>query len=226
MLQGLPEITEESLLLWLESSIAEKKNILGQGYHGAAYLYQGDGCKLVIKATHGSSGLRKFLLRQLKNEYEVYRRLEGINGLPKCHGMLQGQYLVLEYIEGVSLRTAELTDRVHFFASYLDIIKQVHQRGVAHGDMKRKENLLVVNGCEPYFIDFGVAIIRKDGFHPLNHFLFNFARQMDYNAWVKHKYRGDYSNITDEDRAYLRRTLIERLSRQLKRLLYPLIRSR
>lgn len=221
-----PDITEEEILEWLESSIRNQENILGEGYHGSVYLFEKNTSKFVIKAVHGNAGLHWLRHHQLKNEYQAYQKLEGLQGVPKCYGILDGRYLVLEHVNGVSLRNATVSDAENYYTRYLQLIKDIHARGVAHGDMKRKENLLVVNARDPCVIDFGVAIIRKDGFHPINHFLFNFARQMDFNAWAKHKYRGNYSGMSEQDRQYVKRTLIERVSRQLKRVLYPLLRSR
>lgn len=219
-------ITEEKILQWLKRCVREKTNIIGEGYHGSVYLYQEAGLKLVIKASHSEGILRKFRLNQLHKEYQAYRMLDGVEGIPKCYGLLEDKYLILEYVDGVSLRTAEVNDRANYFRKYLELIKMFHTRDVAHGDMKRKENLLVVNGKDPCIIDFGIAIIRKPGFHPVNHFLFNFARQMDYNAWAKHKYRGNYAAITEEDKGYIKRTLIERISKRLKQLIYPVIKTR
>ena len=220
------DITEEKILQWLKRCVRDKTNIIGEGYHGSVYLYDENGFKLVVKASHAEGFLSKFLLSQLHKEYQAYQRLDGVDGIPKCYGLLEDKYLILEFVDGVSLRTAELSDRVSYFQQYLALIKVFHERGVAHGDMKRKENLLVVNGKDPCIIDFGIAIIKKQGFHPINHFLFNFARQMDYDAWAKHKYRGNYATITEEDKRYIKRTLIERVSKRLKQLIYPVIRAR
>ena len=225
MHNDLKDLPEEELLQWIELSIRNKENILGEGYHGAAYLYDGHGLHLVVKTPLGSGVLRWFRLIQLRQEYEVYLKLAGIEGVPACYGLLQGQYLLLEYIDGESLRTAEVNDHQHYMQRYLQLIKNIHLRDVAHGDMKRKENLLVVDGKEPCIIDFGVAVIRKNGFHPLNRYLFNLAKTIDYNAWVKHKYRRDYANISEEDRQYLNDTVTERVSRWVKRTIFPFIRK-
>lgn len=224
MLTDLQDLSEEELLKWIETSVREEKSLLGEGYHGAVYLYDQNNYRLVIKAPHAGGLLSWFRLDQLRNEYAIYKALSGIPGIPVCYGLLAGKYLVLEYVDGISLRTAELTDKDDFFSKYLQLIKQVHSRNVAHGDMKRKENLLVVNGSEPCFIDFGISVIRKDGFHPVNHFFFNLAKAIDFNAWVKHKYRGRYETISEQDRCYYNPTMVEKVSRRLKKLIYPLIR--
>ena len=92
----------------------------------------------------------------------------------------------------------------------------MHHVGVAHADLKKKDNLLVVEGKKPYVIDFGVAVVRKPGFAPVNHYLYDIAGTFDFNAWVKLKYDGNYANITPEDKEYFNRTVIEKVSRWIK----------
>jgi tRNA A-37 threonylcarbamoyl transferase component Bud32 len=95
------------------------------------------------------------------------------------------------------------------------LIKELHKTGIAHTDLKKKDNLLVVKGKIPYMIDFGAAVIRKSGFAPLNHCLYNIASKFDFNAWVRLKYDG-YKNVSDKDRKYYNRTVVEKVSRCIK----------
>ncbi len=81
---------------------------------------------------------------------------------------------------------------------------------MAHGDLKRKSNLMIDPDGHPVIVDFGTAVLRHPGWHPINHRLFEFMRQTDLNAWVKLKYAG-YQNVSLDDRALLRRTWLERL---------------
>ena len=68
--------------------------------------------------------------------------------------------LILEYIEGQSYRDKqyELAGNQSFFQELLDLILNIHNKGIAHGDLKRKDNILVNNDNEPFLIDFGTAI--------------------------------------------------------------------
>ena len=40
----------------------------------------------------------------IKREYRVYKKLKGLNGIPKCYGLTDQGWLVLEYIDGGSYR--------------------------------------------------------------------------------------------------------------------------
>jgi hypothetical protein len=74
----------------------------------------------------------------------------------------------------------------------------------------------VVDGKIPCVIDFGVAVLRKPGFAPINHYLYNLASTFDFNAWVKLKYNGRYEDLTENDGIYFNRTLVEKVSRWIK----------
>lgn len=152
----------------------------------------------------------------LRNENRVYARLPVMQGVPRCYGFLDNRYLVLEYIDGIPFRTARITDRTLFFKALLNLIKDFHKAGIAHTDLKKKDNLLVVGGKIPYVIDFGVAVVRKPGFAPLNHYLYNIASRFDFNAWVKLKYDGEYEKMSEKDGKYYNRTMVEKISRWIK----------
>jgi serine/threonine protein kinase len=89
---------------------------------------------------------------------------------------------------------------------------------VAHGDLKKKDNILVVDGRNPCLIDFGVAIIRKERFAPLNHYLYNLFKRFDYNAWAKLKYTDQKGGMDEADLQYVHRTMIERTAGWIKSL--------
>jgi len=216
MLEGLDNISENELVRWIRQSIKTGSNIFSRGYQGDVYFFPDNNPPLILKAPIGW-GLGRFIrMLMLRNEYRVYSRLTNISGVPKCYGFLEGRYLVLEYINGTPIRKAKITHHSIFFDALLRVIKELHEAGVAHTDLKKKDNLLVVEGKTPCVIDFGVAVIRKPGFAPLNHYLYNLASQFDFNAWVKLKYNGKYEKVDEHDRIYYKRTLVEKVSRWIK----------
>jgi predicted Ser/Thr protein kinase len=216
VLKDLDNPTESELLHWIRESAKARSNIFSHGYQGHVYLYEAKGRRLILKAPTGR-GLASLIRRtMLRNEYRIYSRLPQVPGVPRCYGLLDGRYLVLEFIDGVPIRTARITDRGMFFEMLLNLIKKLHKAGVAHTDLKKKDNLLVVEGRKPYVIDFGVAIMKSPGLAPLNHYLYNLARKFDFNAWVKLKYNGKYEDVSDQDRVYYNRTLVEKISRWIK----------
>ncbi len=217
-------IGEDALVRWIERSIIDARHILAQGYQGQVYLYQDGHERYVIKAASGRGVLRWLRTHMLRQEFRVYNRLQGYSGSPRCYGLLRGRYLVLEYVDGLPLRHAPIEDRAVFYQSLFDRIRELHARGVAHSDLKRKDNLLVVAGRRPCLIDFGAAIVRKPGFAPLNHFLFRTAVRFDFNAWIKLKYNNRLEEISPADSVYYQRTWVEKTARRTKRV-YKRIKS-
>jgi predicted Ser/Thr protein kinase len=156
--------------------------------------------------------------RAIQLEAEAYECLSGIRGIPQSFGMADAKHLVLEHIEGATLRMAAetLTDRERFFQELLATIQAMHAAGVAHGDLKRKENTLVGPGESPYIIDFGVACLGSAGTGRYHREKFELMRQMDLNAYIKLKYGRLTDGLSPEDAALHRPLLIERIARRAR----------
>ena len=95
----------------------------------------------------------------LEREHEAYRRMEGLPGVPRCFGMVDGRYLVLERIHGIPYRDADIADRETWFAALLQTLQGFHARGVSHGDLKSKDNLMFTDTGQPCVIDFGTTVL-------------------------------------------------------------------
>jgi predicted Ser/Thr protein kinase len=188
---------------------------LGAGYQATVTLHRTTQGDMVVKTARQ----RRFLGHgAIAREFEVYERLAGIAGIPRTFGMLGPAGLVLEYIEGGSLRSheAELTDRDAFFAAMLSTIEAMHAAGVAHCDLKRKDNTLVGPDETPFLIDFGVACILRTGDGWLKRTWFHMMRQMDYNAWVKLRFGRAPANLPPEVATRYRPLLLERIARWIR----------
>ncbi|MCP4046652.1 MAG: hypothetical protein GY732_11775, partial [Gammaproteobacteria bacterium] len=195
-----PMAMPDDLLQWIESNLESGSNILARSNQGVVLLFEGDGLRLVIKSAMGRGAVRKARQATLEREYAANQRLLGIEGIPACYGLLEGRYLLTEYIDGTTYRHASWVDRDLWFEELLVIIRAFHARGVSHGDLKSKSNMIVGKDQKPYVIDFGTTFLRKDGFHPVNNQFFEYGKRLDINAWVKHKYHGRYKDASEEDR--------------------------
>jgi predicted Ser/Thr protein kinase len=205
--------------------VEQSGELLSSGYQGVVYKVAAgpeypDAQFIIIKQAMGSLLARWFRDWMLRREYRVYMRLAGITGIPKCFGLQDGNRLVLEFIEGqpLKLSSGELEDRDRFFSSLRDILQAAHSAGVAHADLKRKENVLVTPDGLPYLIDFGSAITCANGRGGLHRWIFRQACRIDMNAWIKHKYLGRYDEISSADVPYYQPTFIERVARPLRRI--------
>ena len=191
---------------------------LAAGYQGKTLLFEDDAHRLVIKIPHGRGFIKYIHTLMLRHEHHVYEKLANFEGCPKCYGLIDNKYLVLAYVDGHPIRKKHPDNHNNYFKKLFSRIEEMHQFNVAHIDLKKKDNLLVTSDDEPCLIDFGTAIIKKAGFHPLNKFWFNLGKRFDYNAWVKHKYHNNMHNLSNIDCIYYQRTIIEKLSSAIKKL--------
>ena len=207
---------DQSIVDWMHRNLATAPSKqLGEGYQARVTAFDTPYGQVVVKEAH-----RDWLLGRASviRESKIYQRLQSIPGIPRYFGLLSGEHLVLEFVPGLSLRAAEaeLVDRDAFFASMLATLKAMHAEGVAHGDLKRKDNTIVGPQNQPYLIDFGVACLRKQAIAPFNKIWFKWAKQMDYNAWVKLKYGRKPRGMTAEDAALYKPLWLERIARWIR----------
>jgi len=214
MIKGLKE---SSLKRWIEDSLQNNTHTLAAGYQGKTLLFEDDNYRLVIKIPHGSGLVKYIHTLTLRHENRVYETLKNFEGCPKCYGLIDDKYLVLEYINGQPIRKQQPDNHTDYFEELFALIQEMHQLQVAHMDLKKKDNLLVTSDNKPCLIDFGTAVIKKTGFRPFNAFWFNLAKRFDYNAWVKHKYHNNMHNLSSDDSVYYQRTFIEKISRTVKK---------
>ena len=175
---------------------------------------------LIKRANKSTVFLSYFNQRTLNRELEIYKKLKGIDGIPDCFGMTVRGELILEYIEGQSYRDKqyELAGDESFFQKLLDLILNMHNEGIAHGDLKRKDNILVNNDNEPFLIDFGTGISIDKPKGQIKRFIFRFLKSTDLNAWIKHKYNRNYDDISEDDRQYYSPTLVEKCYRIIRKI--------
>ena len=209
-------ISQPGFRRWIEKSLAGQTHILATSNQGTILHYQDDDLEAVVKSAMGEGVVHRARLATLRREYAAYQRMEGLGGIPKCYGLVDDRYLVLEFVRGTPYRHTEFTDRTGWFERFLDIIQSFHRRGVSHGDLKSKSNIIVTPDQQPCIIDFGTAFIQKPGFRPINNYLFRYARRLDLNAWVKHKYHGRYQDASEQDRQYLNYSGLEKLLRRFR----------
>ena len=124
MQNDISGVNQAELLRWIESSIKTGSNIISHGYQGHIYFYEDKDLRLVVKAPMGW-GIGKFIRRiMLRNEFRAYSKLSSVKGIPRCFGFLKKSYLVLQFIDGVSVKSARITDREHFYKAFLDLIER------------------------------------------------------------------------------------------------------
>lgn len=206
------------ILAWLDNARETANPFFKRGVQGGVWLCDAVSPAVIVKAPARGGMRRRVDLYFLRREFRAYQRLRGVPGVALCHGLLRGEFLVLENVDGVPRHEAVLegAQRERFFAELFELVCELHRRGVAHGDMQNRNNLLVGGGGHPRLLDFGAAEVWRAGFAPVRHALFRFLCRLDFNVWVKLKYAGRVELASREDRAFYRRSWVERAARRAK----------
>ena len=217
------ESIEPSFIESVEKALRDDQALVKsyEGNQGILFkLNLGDKNYLIKRANKSNVFLRYFNQRTLNRELEIYKKLKGIHGIPNCFGITWRGDLILECIEGQSYRDKqyELAGNESFFQELLDLILNIHNKGIAHGDLKRKDNILVNKDNEPFLIDFGTGISIDKPKGQIRRPIFRFLKSTDLNAWVKHKYNRNYDGISEDDRQYYSPTLIEKCYRIIRKI--------
>lgn len=132
----------------------------------------------------------------VRRELKVHRLLEGVRGIPELVEVLDENRYLIEFVRGRSL--AEVSNSPlgpEFFERLSRVVRSIHERGVAHGDLRNK-NILVREDGEPYLIDFSTAwwsfpFWRKP--------LFLLCKQLDQRRLAKSKSRLAPEALTEEE---------------------------
>ena len=156
---SFPRITRADL-----SRLTTRTIHTGKGYQASVYLVEVAGRVAAVKDYRKTPPFFRrvvgpFLLRR---ESKALRHLQGTRGIPCFYGVIDSQAIVMEYVEGTPIARfgrGELAPEV--FERVGEAIAAIHARGVAHGDLKRRSNLILTPEGEVYLIDFAAAIIGK-----------------------------------------------------------------
>jgi Phosphotransferase enzyme family len=122
---------------------------------------------------------------QLDREERAYRALAGAPGTPAFLARVDRQAIALEYVAGRSLasfRPGELEAR--FFDRLDRLVRALHARGVAHGDLHRHD-VLSGPGDEPYLVDFSTSVVVSPSAGRLSRFLFRQLCRADLRSAAK-----------------------------------------
>ncbi len=132
----------------------------------ATALYEGGGQKVVCKFNRQQSILgfpMRWLGRLLaRREAYHFQRLADVALVPKLFGTVHADGAALPnavahaFVEGHPLRADEKVDE-HFCDTLVDLLAEVHRRGMAYVDLHKRENVLVGDDGKPYLIDFQVS---------------------------------------------------------------------
>ena len=120
--------------------------------------------------------LNVLLLSELEHEGDASGRFGAPGGVEHTEGCLSIPFLALEYLDGLSLRSAlaaqgalPVARTLHILLQIADAVGEAHEHGIVHRDLKPENVMLVQRGDDPDFVkvlDFGVARADADERYP------------------------------------------------------------
>ncbi len=141
---------------------------IGHGAFSDVYLaVDPDGGRVVLKCPHEGIIGDVATFDRFRREMEIARRLDhpGIQHSLDPGGDRTRPYLVMEYIEGETLREhlarrgrLPIAEAVAIVDQLADAMGYAHRQGVTHRDLK-PENVLVTAEGRPVVTDFGIALM-------------------------------------------------------------------
>jgi RIO-like serine/threonine protein kinase len=161
-------------------------------------------------------------------EARAYRKLTGLEGVPRLLAVGRGPSLVVEAVTGIDLKVAAKQKKLPpgIFDVLTGLVDGIHERGVAHCDLKASGNVLVRPDGGPVIIDWGASISRTEfRFFPLN-MIYNRFVLDDYRAITKFKLRYMPETVGEEEKSrYVHRSPAERTIRAVRDTLRKWLQS-
>ena len=141
---------------------------VGHGAFSDVYLAEETGGRrVVIKVPHDAMMGDVGAFDRFRREMEIVGRLDH-PGIQRSYDLGEDRtrpYLVLEYIDGVTLREVERRDghlpiprAIDIATQLADAMASAHRQGISHRDLK-PENVLVTPGGRVVVTDFGIALM-------------------------------------------------------------------
>jgi RIO-like serine/threonine protein kinase len=135
-------------------------------------------------------------------ETRAYRKLAGLKGVPGLLQVAAGPSMVMEAVPGMDLKEAAKHQQIGpgFFDALKDLVDKIHERGVAHCDLKASGNILVNRDGSPVIIDWGASISASEFRLPVLKMIYKRFVVDDYRAVTKHKLRYNPDSVGVEEK--------------------------
>jgi RIO-like serine/threonine protein kinase len=151
---------------------------------------------------------------QIVREVRALRRLRGLSGIPDCHGPVGRYGVLMERMEGERITrwcASHPRQRDAMFDRLSRLVDLMHSLGVAHVDLRKRDNILIASDGRPNIIDFNASFC----FTPRSltaRLFFPLFRFIDDVAILKWKARLAPDLLTDREwRRHRRMSVLRRL---------------
>jgi serine/threonine protein kinase len=139
-------------------------------------------------------------------ESVIYRRLQGLPGVPRLFGKLDRYALVVEYIPGKDASQVKPgLVGPEFFYKLEKVVDHIHKQGVVLCDLRHIANIIVSDTGDPYLVDFGTAFGRGGRWNIFKKSLYHLFHQDDLLGIIKLKKHLAPDLLSQEERQRLER---------------------
>lgn len=191
----------------------------GKGLQSSVYLVEVDGqCAAVKDFANTPPKFRRYVAPFLiGREIKALKHLEGTPGVPRFYGRVDRYAFAMEFIEGRPIADFEPGElSLQTLKNVQNSIDAIHERGVSHGDLKRRSNLLVTPDEQVYLIDFAAAVVGKRRGNFFLNWLQRKMAEIDDKSISKIKKFSAPDQMTEEDWNNLnQKTPLEKWARRL-----------
>ncbi len=138
----------------------------------------------------------------LRREAAHYRLLQGVPGIPRLLGEIEGGGFVLEFIEALPIKRSLPRDQLERgLDSFEAVMDAIHERGFVHLDLHQRLNTLVDADGQTWLIDLGQGADCSRGL--VRRALFPFMCRVDRRAVLKFRARYAPQTLPSDDRERL-----------------------
>ena len=189
---------------------------VGQGFQSSVTLVEWQGELVAVKDYATSPPwFRRFVAPILvRREVRALRFLKGTPGIPRFIARVDRLAFAMEFAEGTPISTfsrGELAPEV--FLRIAETVAGMHAKGVAHGDLKRRSNLLLSSDGSVWIIDFAASVVARG---PISRRLMRAVAEVDDKSLPRLKRFVAPELLTEEDKWKLDNpTKLERWAKKL-----------
>jgi RIO-like serine/threonine protein kinase len=178
----------------MQQRVALKTDLFGSVYKDA---HKASGVFQVCRDTTTARWWAKPLARLLAaREAKALAMAAGIGNIPELMEWRDGR-LTRTWLSGQPMQVARPKDPA-YFRDALRLLRKLHRRGIAHNDLAKEPNWLVMDGGGAGILDFQLA--RSD---PHRGRLFRLQAREDLRHLLKHKRYYCADRLTESQRALL-----------------------
>jgi hypothetical protein len=140
----------------------------------------------------------------LRREAGVVQALSSLPSVPRLLGLVGRDGYVMEKLEADRLPHLKDNDLTpEFFDALWAELRAMHDLGVAHGDLRRKNILIDTNDRSPKLIDFGTAVVLGENPAYFRRSVYRKVRRIDQMHYAKLKEYYLPGSLTPEERHWL-----------------------